>query len=371
MTNRTTRPRLTSRHFGNLPSGEPVEAWTLIGASGLTVEAITYGGIVTRLLYPTEDDHWLDLVLGFNELQPYLENPAYFGAIIGRVAGRIAGARFTLDGTTFHLPTNEPPNHLHGGVHGFDKKLWTATSTTAEDGSPSLQLTYSSPHGEEGYPGTVRVSVTYTVSHDNAFVIHSEACTDLPTPFSLTHHSYFNLAGEASGTVADHTLQVHADQLIEFTEDLTLTGQLRSVEGLADDLRHPTPLAGTLPRLAWGHGAFYAVRKSTAPGEPVKIAELTHRASGRTLSCLTTNTHLQLYTASAFDGSILGKSGKPYQKYAGLCLECEGHPNGAGRPELGDIILRPGAPQHQTTIYAFSSPQKNKLGPIPQQKGGL
>jgi aldose 1-epimerase len=335
-----------------------VEAWTLAGTSGLKLEAITYGGIVTKLLYPDGEGDWVDLVLGFNELQPYLEGHPYFGAIVGRVAGRTSNATFTVDGNTFHLPANESPHHLHGGVQGFDKKLWTATALTTEDGAPSLRLTYCSPHDEEGYPGMVRVSVTYTITNDNSFVIDTHACTDQPTPLSLTHHSYFNLAGEGSGSIADHTLQVYADEFIETHDDLSLADRLKPVDGLADDLRLPTPLAGTLPRLTRDHGALYAVPQPAIVGRPVKIAELTHAASGRTLTCSTTDTYLQLYTASHFDGSITGKSGKPYKKYAGICLECEGYPNGASRFGLGDIILRPGAPQHHRTIYAFSQPGK-------------
>jgi aldose 1-epimerase len=367
MSTPTTAAHLRSRHFGSLPSGEPVEAWTLTGNSGLILEAITYGGIVTKLLYPVGEGDWLDLVLGFNELDPYLENPPYFGAIVGRVAGRLSDARFTLDGNTFHLPANEPPNHLHGGAHGFDKKLWTAATSAAADGAPSLRLTYSSPHGEEGYPGTVSVSVTYTVTNENALVIDTHANTDRPTPLSLTHHSYFNLAGEGFGTIAGHTLQVDADEFLATTEDLTLTDQRRPVEGLPDDLRQPALLSDTLPRLTRGHGALYAVRQPAVAGELVRIATFTHPFSGRTLTCFTTHTHLQVYTASAFDGSMIGKSGKSYRKYAGLCLECHGYPNGANRPDLGDIILRPGAPQRHTTVYAFSLPQEN--GRIPPQNG--
>jgi aldose 1-epimerase len=348
----TTTP--LSRHFGSLPTGEAVEAWTLSGNSGLKLEIITYGGIVTKLLYPETEGHWVDLVLGFNELQPYLEGHPYFGAIVGRVAGRMSDASFAVDGSTFHLQANERPHHLHGGAQGFDKKLWTATALTTDDGAPSLRLTYCSPHDEEGYPGMVRVSVTYTITNDNAFVIDTHACTDRPTPLSLTHHSYFNLAGDGSESIAGHTLTVYADEFIETHDDLSLADRLQSVVGLADDLRQTTPLAGTLLRLTRDHGALYAVPRPTLAGQPVKIAELAHPPTGRTLTCSTTNPYLQIYTASHFDGSIIGKSGRPYEKYAGICLECEGYPNGASRPDLGDIILRPGAPQHHRTIYAFS-----------------
>jgi aldose 1-epimerase len=359
-----------SRHFGTLPTGEPVEAWTLTGASGLTVEVLTYGGIVTRLLYPFENGDWLDLVLGFRDLEPYLGRHPYFGAIVGRVAGRIPGACLIVEGEIFHLPANEAPHHLHGGEHGFDKKLWTATPTVTDEGSPSLQLTCTSPHGEQGYPGNVRVTVTYTITPDNAFVIDTHACTDRPTPLSLTHHSYFNLAGESSGSIANHSLQIDSDSFIEVNDDLAPSDRLRSVAGLPDDLRQSTPLAEALPRLTRDHGALYVVPRPAVAGEPVKIATLNHPASGRTLTCSTTQPLLQLYTASHFDGSITGKSGRPYQKYAGVCLECEGYPNGVNRPDLGDILLRPGTPQRHTTVYAFSS-QPGKGQPLAVEQKGI
>jgi len=343
------------RTFGRLLDGSPVEAWSLSGAGGLTLEALTYGGIVTKLLVPEKNGNDVDVVLGFSNFESYLQGHPYFGSIVGRVAGRITGANFPLDGRSFQLSPNEPPNHLHGGHRGFDKQLWKATPIIGADGSPSLRLHYRSCDGEEGYPGNVNVSVTYTVTNDNVFLIKTSATTDQATPFSLTHHSYFNLAGEGAGSIEDHTLQVLADEFLGMNADFTLSDHFEPVTGTPNDLRVATPLAARLPQLASGHGALYPVHKPAIAGQPVKIAELTHPASGRVLTCSTTETHLQLYTASEFDGSITGKSGKPYGKYAGVCMECEGYPNGALRPDLGDIILRPDTPQHQTTAYAFSS----------------
>ena len=309
---------------------------------------------MTKLLVPDCSGHHADVVLGFSGLESYLKGHPYFGAIAGRVAGRITGAQFDHDGSSYRLTDNEPPNHLHGGYRGFDKQLWTATPVVRPDQAPSLLLKYRSRDGEEGYPGNVDVSVTYTVNNDNVFIIETLATTDRATPLSLTHHSYFNLAGAGSGSIEDHTLQIYADEFIGMNTDLTLSDHLESVTGTPNDLRLATPLAAQLPLLASDHGALYRVRKPAVAGEPVKIAQLTHPASGRLLTCSTTNSHLQLYTASALDGSITGKAGRPYGKYAGVCLECEGYPNGVHRPDLGDIILRPGAPQHHITTYAFS-----------------
>ena len=195
---------LSSRTFGHLRTGESIEAWTLVGAGSLVVEIITYGGIVLRLLAPDRDGCLADVVLGFNDLDSYLaEQPSgypYFGAIIGRVAGRVTGGAFDLEGKTYELARNDPPNHLHGGVRGFDKRIWIATPKMSGE-AVSLQLTYCSPDGEEGYPGTVKISVTYTVTSENVLLIATEAITDVSTPFNLTHHSYFNLGGEAAGSI--------------------------------------------------------------------------------------------------------------------------------------------------------------------------
>jgi aldose 1-epimerase len=358
----------TFRPFGSLPSGQTIEAWTLTGNSGLLLEAITYGGIVTRLLQQGQSGDSLDLVLGFDSLQPYLEGHPYFGAIVGRVAGRISNAHFQIDGQTYPLGANNGLNHLHGGLQGFDKKVWAATPSLRPDGSPSLRLAYRSPDGEEGYPGTVVVSVTYTVTNENAFLIETEASTDKATPFSLTHHSYFNLAGEGSGTIEDHTLQIHADSFIPSDSSMTLLDRIESVDGQPQDFRIPKLLADAIPLLPQNHGALYPVPGPTEYGQMVRIAQVTHPESGRILTCSTNETHLQVYTASALDCSHPGKSGKRYGRYAGLCLECEGYANGANARHIGDIILRPGMPQRRITEYAFSQ-VADPIGKLADQRG--
>ncbi|MBS1815056.1 MAG: galactose mutarotase [Acidobacteria bacterium] len=351
---------LTSRPFGTLPTGEVVDVWTMRGASGLTVEAMTYGGIVMKMLVPDRDGHAADVVLGLSSLDEYVAGHPYFGAITGRVAGRITDAAFTLDGVRYPLARNNPPNHLHGGVVGFDKKIWKATPVAREDGAPSLRLEYRSPDGEEGYPGTVDVAVTYTVTTDNAFVIETFASTDKTTPFSLTHHDYFNLGGEASGTIEDHLLQVHANAYIGTDDRYTLSDHLEPVDGRAEDLRVPKRLGDVIPLLPLRHGALYPVCGPKTSEYGPEIARLFDPASGRLLRCSTTQTHLQVYTASAFDGTIRGKSGTLYPQHAGICLECEGYANGANAPQMGNIILRPGEPQRHVTAYAFSVQQEGE-----------
>jgi aldose 1-epimerase len=359
-----TDATLNSKSYGLLSDGQSVEAWTLAVPSGLTVEVITYGGIVTRLLVPDRNGNLDDVVLGCADLNGYLAGHPYFGAIAGRVAGRITGAAFHLEGKTYRLARNDPPNHLHGGVHGFDKKVWSATPVDRADRAPSLRLSYRSPDGEEGYPGNVDVTVTYTVTHDNTFQIESNATSDRPTPINLTSHSYFNLAGESAGSIADHELQIFADESVAADESMTLLGRLESVTGRGNDFRRPRRLGEAIPQLYQNHGDLYLLsgHPSAAPNsELARAAQLVHPRSGRVLNVFTNEKYMQFYTGSHLDGSITGKSGARYSRHSGLCLECHGYPDGVNTPQLGDIILRRNAPQHRATAYAFST--TSELGP--------
>lgn len=350
--------QLSSRTFGCLPGGEPIEAWTLFGSGGFEIEIITYGATITRIWAPDGSGRLADVVLGFNDLDSYLRGNAYFGAMVGRVAGRITGGRFNLEGKSYEFVRNDPPNHLHGGERGFDKRVWSAIPLEGPGRTPSLRLSYVSPDGEEGYPGEVRVGVTYTVTPSNVLLVETEAASYQPTPLSLTQHSYFNLAGEAAGSIADHQLQIFSDQFVLTDERMTLLGRIGSVMGCDGDFRQPRLLGDAIPGLSQHHGDLYLVAKNTGSDSvltPVPIARLVHPASGRVLEASTTETHMQLYTGSALDGSLVGKSGVAYARYAGLCLECEGYADGVNCPDIGDIILRPGSPRRAITTYAFSS----------------
>jgi aldose 1-epimerase len=349
---------ISSRTFGVLPTGQPVEAWTLTGRGGLELEAITYGGIVTRLLAPDRNGNAGDVVLGFNDLDSYLGRHPYFGAITGRVAGRIANAAFTLDGSTYQLARNDPPNHLHGGVVGFDKRLWQAAPVDRADGAPSLRLSYHSPDGEEGYPGNVRVMVTYTVTDQNEFLIETEAVSDRTTPLSLTHHSYFNLAGESSGSIADHRLEIFASEFVPVDENLTATGRLESTALHGNIFQTPRRVGDAIGLLYQGHGDLYALPKQNglqlSEKKPRLVARLEDPASGRVMNVSTTESYLQLYTGSHLKCKSPGKSGVTYAPHAGICLECEGYPNAADAEHRADILLHPGQTQRHTTAYAFS-----------------
>ncbi len=349
---------ITSRTYGIIPAGEgqearPVEAWTLTGRGGLVLEVITFGGIVTRLLAPGRKGTLDDVVLGFNDLESYVAGHPYFGAITGRVAGRVKDASFTLDGKIYQLARNDPPNHLHGGVCGFDKRVWDASQVNRADGAPSLRLKYRSPDGEEGYPGNLDVMVTYTVTDDNTLLIESEATTDRVTPLSMTHHSYFNLAGEGSGSVADHRLAIFADEFVPVDENLTPTGRLESTARHGNDFRQPRRLADVIPSLFQQHGDLYAVPAHGAE-ERMSVARLEDPATGRVLTVTTTERYVQFYTGSHLTGARLGKSGKAYGPFAGACLECSGYPDVSNVALRRETLIHPGQTQRHVTGYTFS-----------------
>ena len=349
---------LSSRNFGYLPSGEAIQAWTLRGLCGLEVEVITYGATITRVTAPDPYGRMADVVLGFNDLDSYLAGDACFGALIGRVAGRITGGRFKLEGKTYELALNDCSNHLHGGIKGFDKKVWTAVPREDPDGTPSLRLSYLSPNGEEGYPGDVGVTVKYTVTKSNVLLVETEAAANRPTPLNLTQHSYFNLAGEGAGSTADHELQIYSDEFVFTDERMTLLGRVGSVAGRGCDLRRAKSLRDAIPALFQSHGDLYRVCRLAEDGpelRPVSIARLAHPESGRVLEISTTEAYMQFYTGVGLNGTLIGKSGAGYARHAGLCFECEGYPDGVNTPTLGDIILRPGHPRRATTMYAFSA----------------
>jgi aldose 1-epimerase len=318
------------------------------------LEVITLGGIVTRMLAPGRDGRADDVVLGFSDLALYAAGHPYFGAITGRVTGRITGAAFTLDGQTYRLARNDPPNHLHGGVRGFDKRIWDASAVNRTDGAPSLRLAYFSPDGEEGYPGNVHVTVTYTVTNENVFLIESEATADRATPLSLAHHSYFNLAGEGSGSIADHQLEIFADKFVPTDEHLTLSGRLEPTAGQGNDFLRPRRLGEAIPLLFQQHGDLYAL-PARAAGILAPAARLRDAASGRVLNVSTTEDYLQLYTGSKLNGHRAGKSGTAYGPYAGLCLECHGYPDASNASLRDGILLHPGITQRHATAYAFST----------------
>ncbi|MEO6003387.1 MAG: aldose epimerase family protein [Opitutus sp.] len=346
-------PTPFARPFGQLASGEKIECWTLRNQGGARVEILTYGGIVRSLEVPDRRGQLSDVVLGFASLEPYLAGHPYFGAITGRIAGRVAGGQLLVSGREYPLVRNNGANHLHGGIVGFDKRVWRAEPI----GAAALRLSYHSPDGEEGYPGALDVAVTYTLTRDNTLIVASHATSDRPSPLNLAHHSYFNLAGEASGSIQDHQLEIFADTCVLTDETFALSGQRTSLDGHPADFRRRRRLGDAMPGLFQQHGGFYPLRPPYAkpPATPTLAARVSDPQSGRVLDVRTDDLGIQLYTASMLDGALVGKSGTPYGKHRAFCLECQGHPDGTRWPEFGDILVYPERPQKRTTIYEFST----------------
>jgi aldose 1-epimerase len=348
---------MTPHPFGSLPSGEPVESYTLVNDAGASAQVLNYGGIVTSLRMPDRENHLADVVLGFNDLESYLDGNAYIGATVGRIAGRVSGGRIEVDGQTYALACNEGPNHLHGGHRGLDKRLWNAEASRGPDGASTLRLAYTSPDGEEGYPGTLDISVEYTLTASNAFVVETLATSDRPTPLSIAQHSYFNLAGEGSGTISHHEYMILADEYVPADETMRLTDRREQVAGSSADFRFPRRLQEALPSLHRGHGDIYVLRAPDAPG--LRSSRLAARVSddrtGRVLDVFTDESCLQFYTGVALDGTRAGKAGKYYGPHAGFCMECHGYPNALGVGGFGDVLVRPDRPQRRRTVYAFST----------------
>ena len=331
--------------------GERIDEYTLTNAHGLSLKVITYGGIVTQLHVPDKNGRMADVVLGFDNLEQYLAGHPYFGCITGRVAGRLTHGKFSLDGKNYSLAINDPPNHLHGGKTGFDKRIWRAEIIS--DGKERLRLSYLSPDGEEGYPGNVQVSVAYFLTEANEFVIDYKAVTDQATPLNLTNHAYFNLAGEGSRRIDDHVLQIFADDFAPADETMTQLDRRESVAGYANDFTRAKRIGDALPGLWKNHGDVYFIR----PCENSKLApaaKLFDPHSGRVMEISSTEPCLQLYTGVSLDGTLIGKSGQRYEPHSALCLECESYPNGVNAPQLGNVVLHPDVTYRQTTVHTFS-----------------
>ncbi|MFC8091075.1 aldose epimerase family protein [Streptomyces sp. NPDC057301] len=322
-----------SEHFGTLSDGTPVHRWTLERA-GLRVRVLSYGGIVQSLEVPDREGHAASVVLGFADLEGYVSHPGpYLGALIGRYANRIAHGRFPLGGLTYALDPNNPPNSLHGGARGFDKRVWEMTPV--EHG---VRLSRVSRHGEEGFPGQLEVSATYTLSSDGALRIAYEAVTDAPTVVNLTNHSYFNLAGAGSGSASGHELRLAASRYIPVDADLIPTGSLDEVAGTRFDFRQ-TRKAGA------GYDHNFVLDKGVT-GAAEEVAELYDPSTGRALTVATTEPGLQLYTAEHLTG--------PFAPGDGIALETQHFPDSPNRPEFPSTVLRPGEVFRSETVYGFT-----------------
>ena len=350
--------RAAQAPFGQLPSGESVRAFTLTNAHGLELRAIEYGGIIVSLRTPDRTGKQADIVLGFNDLDAYLAGSPYFGAITGRYANRIANGQFTLDGKTYQLAVNNGPNALHGGLKGFDKAVWRGELGSSERGV-SVSFRYTSPDGEEGYPGTLRAMVTYTLTGKNELIVEYEATTDKDTPINLTQHSYFNLAREGSGDVLGHVVTINADRFVPVDSTLIPTGELAPVAGTPFDFRTPTAIGARIndrhAQLERGRGydhTFVLTRRAGDAGL-VHAAHVVEPRSGRTLDVATTEPGVQFYTGNFLDGTLRGKNGERYGQRYGFCLETHHFPDSPNKPQFPSTILRPGETFRSQTVFTF------------------
>ena len=320
-----------------------METITLVNNRGMRLRALELGAIIVSLEIPDGNGNPVDVVLGHDIPADYLSHASYFGAVVGRYANRIAGARFTLDGTKYHLVANERPNCLHGGKVGFDKTLWHVEASS----SSSVTLAHRSPDGDQGFPGTLDARVKYTLSDENDLIVDYDAVTDTPTVINLTQHSYFNLAGHNSGSVLDHELMIAADAYTPVDDALIPTGEITPVQGTRYDFRSLRVIAD-----AAGYDQNFVLSNSN---EPLKAAAvLRDPRSGRTMSVTTTEPGIQLYTGNHLDGSIIGKNGVRYQRHAGLCFETQHFPDSPNKPDFPSTELRPGEQFASRTIFAFS-----------------
>jgi aldose 1-epimerase len=339
--------------FGKLPDGHAIDRFTLTNSSGMQVQAITYGAIITSIRVPDRNGKMDDVVLGYDTLDPYVRNPSYFGAIVGRYANRIANGKFTLDGKEYVLATNNRPNHLHGGTKGFDKQVWDAKVGDSSRGA-TVSFTYRSVDGEEGYPGTVNTTVSYTLTDKNELIVEYRATTDKATPFNLSQHSYFNLTG-ASRDVLDHEVTMFADRITPTDATMIPTGELASVEGTPFDFRKPTKIGArindgnTQLRQGGGYDHNYVINRQGAGLVPA--ARVVEPVSGRVLEVSTTEPGVQFYTANTLN--VVGKGGRTYQKFFAFCLETEHYPDSPNKPQFPSSVIRPGTEFSSRTVYTF------------------
>jgi aldose 1-epimerase len=350
------------RSFGQTPDGLSAHLFTLQSSRGLCAEISDYGGALVRLYAPDREGRLDDVVLGFSSVADYVAHTAYFGALIGRYGNRIAHGKFSLEGATYTLATNNDPGgqpcHLHGGNRGFDKVMWQAEPFDADDGQ-ALRLRYQSRDGEEGYPGNLSVTVIYTVTHDNALRIDYQATTDRATPVNLTNHAYFNLAGEGAGHVLGHELTLHAASITPVNAGLIPTGEIARVYGTPFDFQTPHAIGARIDaddeqiRHAGGYDHNFVL---LGRGDELTPAATVYEAgTGRVMEVITTEPGVQLYSGNFLDGLLIGKRGQAYPKHAGFCLEAQHFPDSPNHPSFPSTILRPGRTLRSTTIYRFSA----------------
>jgi len=346
----------TSAPFGDLPNGPALTVYTLTNANGVEVRTIPYGAIVVSVRVPDKNGKFDDVLLGFDRIDGYAASHPYFGAVVCRYGNRIAKASFTLDGQQYALAANNGPNSLHGGVKGFDKKVWEA-ELFDRDGNVGVIYTITSPDGDEGYPGNLKAQVTYTLTTSNELTVEYEGSTDKATPINLTQHSYFNLAGEGRGDVLNHRLTIDASRYTPVDATLIPTGDYAAVENTPFDFRRPMAIGARIDaddeQLRHGGGYDHNWVLDRDRDGLVHAARLEEPTSGRMLDVSTTEPGIQFYAGNFLDGTIKGKSGHVYARRSGLCLETQHFPDSPNHSGFPSTILRPGEQYRSKTVFAF------------------
>jgi aldose 1-epimerase len=338
--------------FGQTADGTAIESYTIYNSQGASAKLITYGATVAELHVPDKNGKMGDVVLGFDNLEGYLGPHPHFGGAIGRYGNRIAKGKFTLDGKEYQLAINNPPNSLHGGPTGFDRRVWKAQPVEVKDGA-AVRFTYLSKDGEENFPGNLTASVTYKLTNTNEFGLEYSAETDKDTIVNLTNHSYFNLAG--SGDVLKHVLYLNADKYTPVDSTLIPTGEIASVENTPLDFRKPTAIGAHIGEIKDIGGYDHNYGVNGAAGKLRIAARVTEPTSGRQMEVWTTEPGVQFYSAICLNGSITGKGGIAYPKYGALCLETQHYPDSPNRPNFPSTVLKPGTRFYSETIYKFSA----------------
>ena len=340
--------------FGVTAEGVEVERYSLAGENGMRFRLITFGATVTELYLPDRDGKLDDVVLGFDRLAPYETQSPYFGCIAGRVAFRISRGEFVLDGRSYRLSLNDGPHHLHGGVKGLSHVVWEAEPLQTAEG-PAVKLTYRSPDGDQGYPGNLDVTVVYTLAHGRELMIDYTATTDRPTPVNLTNHSYFTLAGAASGDVLGHVVEIDADRYSVTDQATIATGELAPVEGTPFDFTTPMAIGARIQQTGGAVSGYDLSYLLNRPGNCLaRAARVYEPDSGRSMEVHTTEPALVFYTGNYLDGTLRGKGGTRYQKHAGFCMETGHLPDAVHHPHFPSVILRPGATYRHTCVYRFT-----------------
>ena len=343
----------SSERFGRTPEGDEVLLYTMTNAKGLRARITNYGAILVSLEVPDRHGKLDDITLGFDRLDQYIAQRVYFGATVGRYANRIGNARFVLDGVEYKLAANNGPNHLHGGIKGFDKAVWKPVEVTAAEDRAWARLSYLSKDGEEGYPGNLRCTVTYTLTNDDELRIDYEAQTDKKTVLNLTNHTYWNLAGPGAGDILRHELMLNATQFTIVDKGLIPVGVTASVVDTPLDFLAPRTIGSRLRQLRNGYDHNLVLN-----GRPDTLkfcARVREPAGGRIMEIATTEPGVQLYTGNFLDGSVIGKGGKPYGKHAGFCLETQHYPDSPNKPTFPSTSLVPGKKFISTTVHKFAA----------------